>query len=492
MDSVQVVEDCVALRLQASLRDLLDDREIPITKEEHRFIKLFIEVKDFHNKSVIMKTAKELELRMATFRIRTCLSDFMKIAAFMKVVSRDFSTKIWLENFVVKKLPPEGSHRDFEIAAEFFQEWLPPGHPLRELPAQCLESCPKTQFGPGSFYSKNDPGKKERQAEQQPELVRKIYSDCDYAGKDCSAGRSVRFLTDVNPLLTDVSPLVQFCKKHFEELLIPATVSPAKTLNIYVKDNAKIFETLKEQKDTIKECSAINQRVVEENLSTQVRSKKLHDRKEKHESEVEDLKQQIEQERNLRKFFKAEADKSAEGFKQLSVKLGKTQSLIEQEKTKKQNLEKTKKLSASCSCSHLKSLLEKKTEENKQQDITISSLSEALRKQTKAISAISRKTSSSAARSTMTAESLISATCLILSERQQREGGQIQSPSEMSEVCGSVTGDADNLFTMFSGMFKGKDKEGNEKRALFIINLLTYFCGGGESDPSGEELSEVL
>ena len=199
---------------------------------------------------------------------------------------------------------------------------------------------------------------------------------------------------------------------------------------------------------------------------------------------------QIEQERNLRKFFKAEADKSAEAFKQLSVKLGKTESFIEQEKSKK---EKTKKLSGPSSCTqcpNLKSLLEKKTEENQQQDITISSLSEALRKQTKTISAISRKTSS--ARSTMTTEALINATCVILAERQQREGGQITDPGEMSEICGSVTGDEDNLFTMFSGMFKGKDKEGNEKRALFIINLLTYFCGGGESDPSGEELSEVL
>ena len=131
----------VNYRVHQSMIDLRTERSVLLTTEEEKFVEhytqLVIDVQD----GKVFRTAKMLELRLGTARIRECLTDIQRIPAFQKELSKDFSTKIYLENFVSKKLPPIGTWKDYEIADKIFQEWLPPSHPSKHWPSVCMGSC---------------------------------------------------------------------------------------------------------------------------------------------------------------------------------------------------------------------------------------------------------------------------------------------------------------------------------------------------------------
>ena len=129
----------------------------------------------------------------------------------------------------------------------------------------------------------------------------------------------------------------------------------------------------------------------------------------------------------------------------------------------------------------------------------------ALRQQTKTVCDLSRKSNTNVSpeedskhKVYVGFESLVKITCNVLGSLQKENEQKIEEPEAMKKLCQMVSGD-ENLFSLFRKIFskegeeeEDEDKEGVEKRVLFLINLMSYFYSGADESPSSSGLKTLL
>jgi len=244
---------------------------------------------------------------------------------------------------------------------------------------------------------------------------------------------------------------------------------------------------------------------------------------------IKDFDQELSIEKELREFLKKENEEKDQANQKLTDEYFRLQKQVEELREEKKEMdnevEEVKQDNIKFKLSNLdksdtdSSMIEElkrstryltkqssiKDKKIKTLQVSVTSISEALRQQTKTVCELSRKSNNDVTpeeegkhKVYVGFESLVKITCNVLGSLQKENEQKIEEPEAMKKLCKMVSGD-ENLFTLFRKIFskegeegEDEDTEGVEKRVLFLINLMSYFYSGADESPSSSGLKTLL